>query len=112
MHVENFVLAEKYVCSNNALTAASNSPVCGHNHNEGYKMHFLRQIVHSLSRLSSSTCGKVRNHALVLNTILDLSHPRSGLVLENALLQGNWPSGEYAQSPSRVKTFEGQLGRT
>ena len=53
-------------------------------------MHFLRQIVHSLSqavkrRLRQWT--KPDNHTLVLNTALDLTRPRSELMLETALLR-------------------------
>ncbi len=53
-------------------------------------MNFLRQIVHSLSqavkqRLRQWT--KPDKHSLVLNTVLYLTLPKSGLVLENALLR-------------------------
>ena len=53
-------------------------------------MHFLRQIVHSLSqtvkqRLRQWT--KPDNHTLVLNTALDLTRPKPELVLENLLLR-------------------------
>lgn len=53
-------------------------------------MHFLRQIVHALSqtvkqRLRQWT--KPGNHSLVLNTALDLTRPKSELILENLLLR-------------------------
>ncbi len=53
-------------------------------------MHFLRQIVHSLSQtVKQRLCQwtKPGNHTLVLNTALDLTRPKSELVLENLLLR-------------------------
>ncbi len=48
-------------------------------------MHFLRQIVHSLSQAVKQRLRQwtqLDNHTLVLNTVLDLTRPKSELMLE------------------------------
>jgi putative transposase len=53
-------------------------------------MHFLRQIVQALSQIVKQRLRqwtKPDNHTLVLNTALDLTRPKSELMLEDLLLR-------------------------
>jgi hypothetical protein len=89
------VLVEKYVRSNNALIAVPNFAVCGtiiasQSRFERQTMNFLRQIVHSFFQTVKQCLrqwAKPDNHTLALSTALDLTRPRSELVLENLLLR-------------------------
>ena len=66
-------------------------------------MHFLRQIVHSLSqavkrRLRQWT--KLNNHMLVLNPVLDLTYPKSELVLKKHVVAPTVNRTQSTQCPT------------